>query len=125
MTRQTGSLKRKAMQVKYGHICMTTAGHLQSVTDGGHLLYRFEYTRLLNWNYDRYLMTAISDGEGRPLLRNTYTRGGQVAEQRFGDGQVIRYDYTFKDQDIVETTVQDAIGERKFFFEHGIFSKEE
>jgi YD repeat-containing protein len=105
-----------------------TTDHLKRVEDASHLLYRFEYVPLLHLaGYDPYLMTAVVDGKGRMLLRNIYndSDGGRVSEQRLADGEVYRYEYIFVKHDIVETIVNGPTGTRKFFFQRGIFGKEE
>jgi YD repeat-containing protein len=101
-------------------------GHLHSVADASHLRYRFEYKPLLHSaGYDPYLMTAIFDGQGKKLLQNIYDSGGRVTEQRLSSGDLYRYDYLFREQDIVETTVNGPAGQRKFFFQGGILTKQE
>jgi YD repeat-containing protein len=100
------------------------SGHLQTVADASHLLYRFEYMPLLHWGYDPYLMTMVLDGTGKVLLRNSYDSGGRVLEQRLANGEVNRYEYVFKKDDIVETIVNNAAGERKFLFQQGVLMKQ-
>jgi hypothetical protein len=78
--------------------------------------------------YDPYLMTAVVDGAGRRLLQNIYNDidGGRISEQRLANGDVYRYEYTFVKREIVETIVSDpVVGQRKFFFQHGVFTREE
>jgi len=102
-------------------------GHLESLSDGVHTLYEFEYQILLKAaGYDSYLMTSIKDGNGKELLRNWYSDGGRVSMQRVGDGEVYRYDYLFdKRGAIVETMVTLPGGkEKRFFFESGVMVKE-
>jgi YD repeat-containing protein len=75
-------------------------GHLQTVSDGMHVLYRFDYERLLQAHgYDPYLMTSIRDGAGKELLRNWYTTAGLVLRQRLADGSVVKYDYYLFDRE--------------------------
>lgn len=103
-----------------------SSGHLETVTDGARVLYRFEYAPLLHYpGYDSYLLMAVFDGRGNALLRNNYKRGGQVSEQRLANGEVYRYDYKFEKNEIVETIVNSSAGKRKFIFQHGIFAREE
>ena len=106
-----------------------SSGHLARLEDASHLIYRFEYAPLLHLEgYDPYLMTAVVDGIGRVLLRNIYAEsdGGRISEQRLANGDVYRYKYIFLKQEIVETIVTEPnTGMRKFFFRHGIFTKEE
>jgi YD repeat-containing protein len=102
-------------------------GHLQTVSDGAHILYEFEYQILLKAaGYDPYLMTSVRDGNGKELLRNWYADGSRVSMQKLGDGEVYRYDYLFnKKNEIVETVVTLPGGEEKrFFFESGVMVRE-
>jgi YD repeat-containing protein len=102
-----------------------STGHLETVSDASHLLYRFEYASILHEpGYDPYLMTAVINGRGRVLLQNTYRDGSRVSQQRLANGDVYRYDYIFAKNEIVETIVNGPDGERKLFFQHGIFVKE-
>jgi YD repeat-containing protein len=103
-----------------------SSAHLETVSDASHLLYRFEYEPLLHSpGYDPYLMTAIVDGKGTVLLENSYRDGSRVSLQKLANGDVYRYDYIFKENEIVETIVNDPTGKRKVFFEHGRFAREE
>lgn len=101
-----------------------SSGHLETVADASHLLYRFQYALLLHWGYDPYLMSAVVGGKGKVLLQNIY-EDGRVSEQRLANGDVYRYDYIFVKEEIVETIVNGPTGRRKFFFQRGIFTKEE
>jgi YD repeat-containing protein len=98
-----------------------SGGHLETVSDGSHILYRFEYQRLLNEaGYDPWLLTAILDGEWNVLLRNKYLQG-RVSEQDLSDGEVYRYEYRLKGRDVLQCTVTLPSGERKVFsFRDGI-----
>lgn len=103
-------------------------GHLESVADGSHILYRFEYAPLLRSpGYDPYLMTAIMDGGWNVLLRNTYHDRSRVSEQRLANGEVYRYEYFIdKKNEVVETIVTLPGGSKhKFFFKHGVPAGEE
>jgi YD repeat-containing protein len=103
-----------------------SSGHLETVKDASHLLYRFEYTRLLHDpDYDPYLMTAIIDGQGKILLKNTYRDGSRISEQKLENGEVYRFDYIFVKDEIVQTIVDGPSGKRRFFFRNGIFFREE
>ena len=103
-----------------------SSGHLETVKDASHLLYRFEYTPLLHDpGYDPYLITAVIDGQGKVLLENTYRDGSRISEQRLENGEVYRYDYIFVKNEIVQTIVDGPSGKRKFLFQHGIFVREE
>jgi len=103
-------------------------GHLETVADGLHVLYRFEYAPLLRApGYDPYLMTTITDGNWRVLLRNVYQDGSRVSEQTLADGAVYRYDYVFDQRhEVIETIVSLPTSEKKkFFFEHGMPTMDE
>ena len=105
-----------------------STGHLETVADARHVLYRFEYERILSApGYDPYLMTAIYDYRGRELLKNIYRQsdGGRISEQRLPNGDVYRYEYIFVKRDIVETILNGPMGQRRFFFGSGILTKEE
>lgn len=102
-------------------------GHLESVADQTHLLYRFEYAPLLRLNgYDPYVMTKILDGNGNVLLANSYDDIGRVSEQRISNGEVYRYTYLTDEYfHIIETKVSGPMGEKKVHFENGGVGKEE
>jgi YD repeat-containing protein len=103
-----------------------STGHLETVEDASQLLYRLEYTRLLNSpDSDPYLMTAVVDGRGTVLLQNTYRDGSRVSEQRLANGNLYRYDYIFVKNEITQTIVNGPTGKTELFFRHGIFTKEE
>jgi len=97
------------------------SGHLETVSDDARVLYRFRY-KPLHHGYDPYLMTRVSDGNGRVLLKNVYKDTSRVSEQRLANGDVYRYDYVLDSQrNLVQTTVTLPSGEAKsFFFYHGI-----
>jgi YD repeat-containing protein len=98
------------------------AGHLETVSDGSHVLYRFGYENLLNsQGFDPYLMTTVTDGRGRELIRNWYEDGSRVSKQRLADGETYLYDYLFDSKyNVTEATVTLSTGETKrFFFESG------
>lgn len=104
-----------------------SSDHLETVRDASHLLYRFEYTLFHFAGYDPYLMTAVVDAKGKVLLQNIYkdTDAGRISEQRLANGDVYRYEYIFVKREIVETIVDGPSGKKKFFFQGGIFTKEE
>lgn len=104
-----------------------SAGYLETVADASRLLYRFEYKLFHYVTYDWYLMTAVIDGRGRVLLRNIYedSDGGRISEQKLANGDVYHYRYIYAKREIVETIVDDPLGRKKFFFQHGVFTKEE
>ena len=98
--------------------------HLESVTDASHVLYRFEYSALLNFpGYDPYLMMRITDGAGRLLIQNSYERYGQISSQKLANGDLYKYEYRFVKNEIVETIVSRPNGKAKFFFQDGRFLK--
>jgi YD repeat-containing protein len=102
-------------------------GHLETVSDGERVLYRFEYVRLPQpAGYDPYFMTSITDGHGTELIRNWYADGSRVSKQRLADGQVFGYNYLFDGRfQVVETVVTLPSGqERRFFFRDGMPSNE-
>ncbi|MGH9512859.1 MAG: DUF6531 domain-containing protein [Terriglobales bacterium] len=97
-------------------------GHLQTVADASRVLYRFEYERLNRSANNPYLMTVITDGEWRMMLRNKY-RGGRVLAQELANGEQYTYDYILdrNRKQVIETDVKLPDGRtRKFFFENGI-----
>jgi hypothetical protein len=68
------------------------------------VLYRFEYSALLNFpGFDPYLMMRITDGAGRLLIQNSYERYGQISSQKLANGDLYKYEYRFVKHDIVET----------------------
>jgi YD repeat-containing protein len=104
-----------------------SSGYSSTVSDASRLLYRFKYKLFHYATYDWYLMTAVMDGGGRVLLENTYKDGdgGMISEQRLSNGDVYRYGYLLVKDVVVETIVDGPTGRRKFFFQRGIFAKEE
>ena len=98
-------------------------GHLNTVSDGSQILYRFEYRRLLNEaGYDPWLLTAVFDGEWSILLQNKFVRG-RVSEQKLENGDVYHYEYQFdwSRRNVAQCTVTLPSGEKKaFFFRQGI-----
>ncbi len=69
-------------------------GLLETVSDGSRILYRFGYDDLLNApGFEKYLMTLVTDGENRPLLRNVYADGSRISQQILANGDVYRYSY--------------------------------
>lgn len=97
------------------------SGHLNWVSDGKRILYRFDYQRLINeGSTDPYLLTAVLDGDWNVLLRNKFLNG-RVSEQILGNGAVYRYEYLFEGNDVILTTVTLPGGEKKkFSFRNGI-----
>ena len=98
-----------------------SSGHLETVSDGSMVLYRFEYQRLLNEaGYDPWLLTAVLDGDWNVILRNKFL-WGRVSEQKLADGEVYRYEYRLKGRDVIQSTVTLPSGEKKLFaFRDGI-----
>ena len=96
-------------------------GHLDTVSDGTHVLYRFEYQRLMNEaGYDPWLLTAILDGDWNLLLKNKYL-WGRVSEQKLANGEVYRYEYRLNEREVLQTAVRLPSGETKLFsFRDGI-----
>jgi YD repeat-containing protein len=100
-----------------------SSGHLETVSDATHVLYRFEYAPLLHLDgYDPYLMTGIADGNWNVLLQNTYRDRSRVSEQKLANGEVYRYEYFLNQQnEIVQTTVTMPDGSKhEFFFKQGV-----
>lgn len=90
-----------------------TNGHMDVVSDGVRVLYRFEYAPLLREaGFDPWLLTRVLDGNWSVLLENRYL-WGRVAEQKLSDGEVFRYDYKLNGRNVVETTVTLPTGEKK------------
>jgi YD repeat-containing protein len=100
-------------------------GHVETVSDGIRVLYRFEYAPLIREaGYDPWLLTAVLDGDWNVLLRNKYL-WGRVSEQRLADGEVFRYEYQLKGRDVLQTTVTLPSGEKKTFsFRDGILTEQ-
>ena len=99
-----------------------STGHLETVSNGSRVLYRFEYENLLHsQGFDPYLMTSVTDGSGRELIRNWYEDGSRVSKQRLADGEMLLYDYLFDSKyNVAEAIVTLPTGEsKKFFFENG------
>jgi hypothetical protein len=97
------------------------AGHVETVSDGTHLLYRFEYEPLIREpGYDPWLLSRVLDGEWNVFLENKYYLY-RVSEQRLADGEVFRYEYKLNDREVLQTTVTLPSGKkRQFFFRNGM-----
>jgi YD repeat-containing protein len=90
-------------------------GHLDGVTDGERVLYRFEYQLLMRGpENDPWLMTAVLDGDWNVLVRNKFVNG-RVSEQVLGDGEVFHFDYDVRGREVLRTTVTLPSGEKKEF----------
>jgi YD repeat-containing protein len=69
-------------------------GLLKTVSDGSRVLYRFGYENLLDApGYEKSLMTSVTDGQDRLLLRNTYADRSRVSQQTLANGDTFRYEY--------------------------------
>lgn len=100
-------------------------GHLRIVQDANQVLYRFEYEPLLNARgYDRYLLTAVKDGNGKTLLENRYRDRSRVSQQILANKDVIGFDYIFDAQhNVIATIVTLPSGRtRRFLFKDGILA---
>ncbi len=101
-----------------------STGHLESVSDGSRVLYRFEYTRLLKSpGYDPYLMTAIMDANWRMLLRNIFNARGEVVKQELAHSKAYKYNYSWNSKNqVVQTIVTLPGGQtRQFTFQDGVY----
>jgi len=98
-------------------------GHVDTVSDATHVLYRFEYAPLIReTGYNPWLLTRVMDGDWNILLENKYV-WGRVSEQKLADGQVFHYDYKLNDRDVVQAAVTLPSGETKVFsFRNGILA---
>ena len=90
------------------------------MTDGSHVLYRFEYQRIMPGpGNDPWLLTAVLDGDWNVLVRNKFFNG-RVIEQTLADGNVYRYEYVVNGSEVVQTTVTLPSGEKTaLFFRNG------
>jgi YD repeat-containing protein len=96
-------------------------GHVATVSDGSHVLYRFEYQRLMiGAGNDPWLLTAVLDGDWNVLVRNKFSNG-RITEQALADGEVVRYEYLLNGREVLQTTVTLPSGGKKVFsFRDGI-----
>lgn len=106
-----------------GHICRYTYGtdgHVETVSDGSHVRYRFEYQRIMpGADNDPWLLTAVLDGDWNVLVKNMFSNG-RVIEQRLVDGEVYHYKYVLNGAEVLQTTITLPSGEDKeFFFRNG------
>lgn len=104
---------------QYGY---DSTGHIETVSDGSRILYRFGYERHLDSEgFDPFLMTSVTDGSGKELVRNWYSDGGRVSKQRLANGEIYYYDYLFDSEyNVTEATVTLPTGEvKKFQFAGG------
>ncbi len=92
-----------------------STGHVETVSDATHVLYRFEYARLMtDPGYDPYLLTAVMDSDWRILLENHYYLG-RVYAQKLANGEIYRYDYALRGSEVLSTTVTFPSGAKKIF----------
>ncbi len=98
-------------------------GHVGTVSEATHVLYRFEYAPLIRESgYDPWLLTRVLDGDWRVVLENKY-EWGRVATQRLADGDTFRYDYRLNGSDIIQATVTLPSGATKAFaFRNGVLT---
>lgn len=90
-------------------------GHVNMVRDGSHVLYRFEYQRLMRGaDNDPWLLTAVLDGDWNVIVRNKFSNG-RVIEQALSNGEVYRYEYRLNGREVLQTTVTLPSGEKKVF----------
>lgn len=90
-------------------------GHVETVSDGSRVLYRFEYQRLMpGAANDPWLVTAVLDADWHVLLENKYF-WGRVSEQKLADGEVYHYEYELDGANVRQTTVTLPSGEKKIF----------
>jgi YD repeat-containing protein len=101
-----------------GHIRRYSYGddaHVSDVSDGSHVVYRFEYQRIMpGADNDPWLMAAVLDGDWNLLLRNKFFNG-RVVEQMLGNGEIYRYEYVVKGSEVLQTTVTFPNGEKQSF----------
>jgi hypothetical protein len=99
-----------------------STGQIETVSEGSRVLYRFGYERHLNSEgFDPFLMTSVTDGSGKELVRNWYRDGGRVSRQMLANGETYTYDYLFDlEYNVTEATVTLPTGEtRRFLFVGG------
>lgn len=90
-------------------------GHVETVSDGSRVLYRFEYQRLMpGAANDPWLVTAVLDADWHVLLENKYF-WGRVSEQKLADGEVYHYEYELDGANVRQATVTLPSGEKKIF----------
>jgi len=90
-------------------------GHVDTVTDGSHVLYRFEYRRLMaGADNDPWLLTAVLDGDWNALIRNKFSNG-RITEEALVNGEVYRYEYRLNGREVLQTTVTLPSGEKEVF----------
>lgn len=103
-------------------------GHLRIVQDATHVLYRFYYQPLLHEKgYDPYLLTWVTDGDGKTLLENWYSDRSRISKQRIANKDIYGYDYVFDAQHNVIATIVTlpSGGMKRFLFKDGILAGEQ
>jgi YD repeat-containing protein len=97
------------------------SGHIDAVSDGTHVLYRFEYAPLISEaGYDQWLLTRVLDGNWNVLLENKYFLY-RVSEQKLADGEIFHYEYKLNGRDVLATTLTMPDGEKRLLsFSNGI-----
>ncbi len=91
-------------------------GHVETVSDATHVLYRFEYAPLIHeTGYDPWLLTRVINGDGKVLLENKYF-WYRVSEQKLADGELFHYDYRLNGREVVQAIVTLPSGATKVFF---------
>ena len=94
------------------------SGHLDGVTDGSKVLYRFEYQRLMDGpSNDSYLLTAVLDGDWKVLLKNNFFNA-RVFEQTLAEGRTYKFKYQSMETELIETTVTLPEKEKEIFSFH-------
>ena len=98
-----------------------TSGHIDVVSDGAHVLYRFEYAPLIREaGYDPWLLTRVLDGNWNVLLENKYFLY-RVSQQKLADGEIFHYEYKLNGRDVLTTTVTLPDGQKEVLsFRDGI-----
>jgi hypothetical protein len=91
------------------------SGHIDAVTDGEHVLYRFEYAPLIrDAGYDPWLLTRVLDADWNVVLENKYYLY-RLSQQKLSDDEIFHYDYALNGRDVLQTTVTLPTGEKKVF----------
>jgi YD repeat-containing protein len=103
------------------------SGHLETVADASHVIYRFAYEQLNSTTgFDPYVMTSVMDGKGNMLIKNSYDSLGKITEQKLANGEIYHYDYLFNMQfKMIGVIVTGPKGTTKLSFHNGIATKNE
>jgi YD repeat-containing protein len=107
------------------HYTYDRGGHVETVSDATHVLYRLEYAPLIRESgYDPWLLTAVLDSDWKVLLENKYL-WGRVAAQRLGDGEKFSYEYQLNGREVLQTKVTLPSGEKRVLsFRNGMLIAE-